>query len=126
MPMHREVIATIKPRRCWDTGRLRIYTLSITEYKCILQKPSELFLMGSLWEEAMIKSGKLINKVLPVPNGITTNKSISICGPVRKLPTHIFPREVTNKGIKEYGYRIIGKHVRLWISVKLLPRLSVF
>ena len=67
----------------------------------------------------MIKSGKLINKVLPVPNVMTTSKSIGIWGPVRKMQTHIFPREVTNKGIKEYGCKIIGKHVRLWISVKL-------
>lgn len=91
-----------------------------------MQKSNDLFLIGNLWDEAMILSGKLTRKVLPVPNSMTTSKSMGISGPVRKLQTHTFPREVTNKGIKEYGCKIIGKHVRLWSSGELLPRLSVF
>ena len=74
----------------------------------------------------MTKNGKLINKVLPLPNSMTTSESISISGPVRKLQAHIFPTEATDKEIKEYGCEIIGKHVRLWISVKLLLCLLVF
>lgn len=40
--------------------------------------------------------------------------------------SYTFLAQAEDKGIKECGCWIIGKYVRLWISVKLLPRLSVF